>query len=96
MVTYTTPSTGSMTYILIGDAFLQNYYAQFVYNGDGVTANNTMQLTLSNYALPTSYLGNKIFEQQVEPEPEPTPTPEPDPIPEPPTPPTPTPTPSGH
>jgi hypothetical protein len=49
-----------MTYILLGDAFLQQYFAQFVYQGFGIFSNNTMQLAVSNYALPTTYLGDKF------------------------------------
>ncbi len=74
---------------MLGDAVLNSFFAQFVYGGTASIPENSMTLSLSNYALNTTYLGNKVI-PEVEPIPEPTPTPQPDPIPDP----TPDPTPS--
>ena len=93
LVFRTSPQNVGSEYIMLGDAVLNGLFAQFVYAGSETNPTNSMTLSLSNYALNTTYLGNKII-PEVEPFPEPTPTPEPDPIPEPTPDPTPDPTPS--
>lgn len=51
------------SWLMLGDSFLQQYFAEFSYNGGaGVVANNTMTLTTTEYSLPTTYIGNYSFE----------------------------------
>ena len=50
-----------MQYIMLGDAVLNSFFAQFVYGGTASIPKNSMTLSLSNYALNTTYLGNKVI-----------------------------------
>jgi Na+-transporting methylmalonyl-CoA/oxaloacetate decarboxylase gamma subunit len=44
--------------IIVGDAILQQFFAEMSYNGNGVGTNNTLTLTATPYSLPTAYVGN--------------------------------------
>lgn len=64
--------------IVLGDAFLQQYFAEFRFNpNSSLSSNNTMTLTVTNNSLPGTYIGNATFDYVV-PEPTPLPVPEPD------------------
>lgn len=63
------------TAIVLGDAFLQQYFAEFSFNqNSALSSNNTMTLTVTNNSLPGTYIGNATFDYEV---PEPTPLPVP-------------------
>lgn len=47
--------------IIIGDAILQQFFAEMSYNGNGVGSNNTLSLTATPYSLPTAYVGSVVY-----------------------------------
>lgn len=47
---------------MLGTAFLNNFFVEFAYNVDNVLANNTMKLTVGQYAIPNVYLGDATYE----------------------------------
>jgi len=78
MIYQLTMTNGPSKAIVLGDAFLQQYFAEFRFNPNStLTSNNTMTLTVTNYSLPGTYIGNATFDYVI-PEPTPLPVPEPD------------------
>ena len=47
---------------MIGDSVLQQFFVEFAYNGGGIVLNNTMTLTVTDYSLPGTYIGNATFD----------------------------------
>lgn len=44
---------------------MQQYFAEFSYNGNGVGTNNTLTLTATPYSLPSTYVGDIEYEQLI-------------------------------
>jgi hypothetical protein len=51
--------------ILLGDSIFQQFFTEFKYLGNGTVANNTMQLSKTQYSLPTTYIGNEVLGEYV-------------------------------
>lgn len=51
--------------MIIGDAILSQFFAEFSYNGNGDGWNNTMTLTATPYSLPETYVGNVLYDTHI-------------------------------
>lgn len=47
---------------MLGNGFLNNFFVEFAYNVNNVLANNTMKLTVGQYAIPSTYIGDATYE----------------------------------
>lgn len=52
-------------WMIIGDAILSQFFAEFSYNGNGDGWNNTMTLTATPYSLPETYVGNVLYDTHI-------------------------------
>ena len=53
--------------VIIGNAVLQQFFAEFSYNGGGVASNNTLTLTATPYSLPETYVGDVEYDDEGDP-----------------------------
>ena len=57
-IKYASDNNGATNYeVVLGDSFFQQFYAEFQYIEDDVLV-NTMTLSLTDYSLPGTYIGN--------------------------------------